>query len=354
MKNQRTESDMSTQKLKESLKKLIKPLLHEVTIAPSQISRSYSEPREFIEKMQKKLTSVCSSNAVVVFDPTSGKIIATDCNGGNKFTMVVIPQSDGVYKTISVKDGSERSVKINQSEDEVVDCIKDLKPKDEKDNYVGKAAGKNVIPDKKSEEKTKESDKKSDESIEVKNTKKQIDHKPIDVKDRSEEEVTKGTSGMTMPKKIIKQVDADSKEKVKLKADKEDASDERIVQKMDGTSKLTKQNLKEVIKRIIRNKLTESQQKKYTDKSFDTFTNIDVHGKRADDVEVKVFYSIQDSSVPDIHDRGNVPSDKINVLYAVSLEDLPEFGIKKGQEFSADDLTEIDDLTEKAHEDLSK
>ncbi len=275
---------MTRTDIKSPLKKLIRGILNEITIAPSSVSRSYPEPREFLEKIKKTLKSVCDDKAQADFNEKNGRIVLSDCNGGDKFTVKVEKESDGIYKITTILNGSEREVKINQTEDNVIDYIKnDIKKHIEEQSYVEKAYDKNAIPEKKESE----SDKKpTDEYEEVKSTKKQIDHKPVEAKDRKDEELTKGTDGMEVSKDFVRQIDADSTEKVKLKADKKDASDEDVVQKLDSTPKLKKQDVKESMESIYKKKLSEIYEDSH---SFITTVPVKIN-EGVKNIEVEVEY----------------------------------------------------------------
>lgn len=331
---------MTRNETKEALKKIIRPLLKEVTMAPSSISRTYQEPKAFLEKVTKALESACDKSATAKFDPSNGKIVLVDCNGGKKFTVTVDSQSDGVYKIVSIVDGGERSVKINQTEENVIDYVKGLKVNDDKETYVGKALDKNAIPEKKE----KKDEKASDKSEEVKDIKKQIDHKAVDIKDRKDEELVKGTDGMEVSKKFTKQIDADTKEKVKLKADTKNESDDDLTLKLDGTSKLTKQQIKESMKALLRKKLEEAFSQ---NPSFQTYVTVSINGQTVPDVGVEVEYQVKKDSLPDRHDRGNVGFDNIQIVSVIATEDIPEFGIKSGQEIRKENIVDIDDLDQK-------
>lgn len=311
---------MTTTQFKEPLKKFIRQVLNEITIAPSSVSRSYPDPKEFIEKMEKALKSVCDDKAKVEFNEKNGRIVLVDCDGGDKFTVKIEKESDGIYKITSIVNGSEREVKINQTKENVIDYIKsDVKKFVEDSSYVDKAYDKNAIPEK--EEKKKE--EKSDECVEVKDVKKQSDHKPIELKDRKDEEIVKGTDGMEVSKKFTKQIDADSKEKVKLKSDKSNASDEDVVQKLSSTPDLKKQNVKESMERLFRKKMNELYDGSY---SFITTVPLKVNESTIKNVEVVVEYTISKIN------------EGVKISSITSNRDFPEYGISFGQLIKESDI----------------
>lgn len=304
---------MTTANLKEPLKNLIRQVLNEVTIAPSSISRSHPEPRDFIEKLSKALKSVCADKASVDFDEKSGKIVLSDCDGGNKFTVKIETESDGIFKVTSIVNGSERLVKINQSKEDVISYVKsDIKKMIDDPSYIDKAYDKNAIPEKGEKSKKEE----SDECVEVKDVKKQIDHKPVDQKDRKDEEILKGTSGMEVSKDGVKQIDAESKEKVKLKSEKSDASEEDVVQKLKSTPSLKKQNVKESMERFYKKKLDEVYDDTH---SFTTKVSVKINETVVRNVDVTVEYVISK--------KKNV----VEIKSITSNRDIPSHGISVGQ-----------------------
>jgi hypothetical protein len=248
--------------LKEKLKEILRPLvLQEITMDAAKASKVNPEPVELVKKLEKCIESV-DSDAKVIFNQENGKIKIVDSDAGKKFTIEVTRNGD-LFNVVAMLDGSERLSLTATKFENIEKLIKEtLKGRKEGSSYTEKAYKKSAIPEKEEKKVEEKSEKDADQSKEAdgKKLKKQIDHKPVDVKDRDIEEVVKGTAGMKDSTKFEKQVDIKSKDKVKLKSDKKNNSEEKLTQKMDGTSKM--KALKEEIKKSIREMLKETASKK--------------------------------------------------------------------------------------------
>jgi hypothetical protein len=243
---------MKKSDLKNVLKDVLRPLvLTEITLEPLKASPKYQEPIDLIKKLKQDV----GDDARIEFSPESGKVVIEPKGGERQYSLQVSENGCDCYSVIAILDGSERACLKTANYDDIQKIIKDtIKNKDGK-KYTEKAYSKNAIPEKKEKIKEK-SEKDGDLTKETEGLglKKQIDHKPIEPKDRDIEETTKGTTGMADSTKFKKLADIETKDAVKLKADKKNASDEKLVRKMDGTSKMKalKENIKECIKEVLK------------------------------------------------------------------------------------------------------
>jgi hypothetical protein len=236
--------------LRERLKKALRPLvmealknnkslLNEITYTTFKSTPQKQLKPELTEKFSKALKSAFDG-ASVEENTNNGKILFQDGKGGCCFDVEVVPMAENCYRIEAIAHGGTRCVALNLTEDQVVEFIKkDLKEFVDAGSYTAQAYAKNAIPENKEVTLEKaEQEEKDDEMKEVKKEKKQIDHKPIEPKERKEGDNVKGTPGMKVVKGTKKQEDMPAKEKVTLKADKENASKEKVVQKLDDTPAL--------------------------------------------------------------------------------------------------------------------
>lgn len=212
--------------LKETLKKIIRPLLNEITLEPLK-GYGMAQPDKFMNVIGK---DVKSANAIVNFNRENGKITIQDETGGNKVSIELVPNCDKseCYDLTVIYNKSDRDHLKNLKIDDVSNFLKTCFKDSDKKSYVEKAYEKNSI-EKQTEKKPLEV---SDKMEEVKKYKKTTDHKPKDNKDRKLEDVLKGHSSMQDASKFKKQSDAKSVDKVSLKSDKKNSSDEKVKKKM--------------------------------------------------------------------------------------------------------------------------
>lgn len=197
--------------LKNIIKKLV---LQEITQGKYPIRSMDS----YIESFGKALTSSVGKDAKAIANPYNSKISLVDGKDGDIFDVELYLISSNNFNLVCMKHGSDRKVKQNMTEEDVVEFIKkDLK--DITDSYVqiaykksmapyGKAAVKEEPTKKEIEKEKKEEEEvaKKDEMEETGDVQKQVDIKATEAPERKKEELIASTPGSVVDK-IEKMID---------------------------------------------------------------------------------------------------------------------------------------------------